>query len=42
MAYMKNNQKDKGKAALKKALKLDGKFPGHKDALKALEDKNEN
>jgi tetratricopeptide (TPR) repeat protein len=36
MAYLKNNQKEEAKAALEKALTLNQKFPGYKEAQKAL------
>ena len=36
MAYLRNNQKEEAKAALEKALELDKKFPGYKEAQQAL------
>ena len=38
MAYVKNGQKKEAKAALEKALTLNNKFPGYKQAQKALVD----
>ena len=36
MAYAKNGQKKEAKDALEKALKLNSKFPGYKQAQEAL------